>query len=1104
MTDIINPNDKNNTDKFERFVALNGGEFWQATKSDGSRQVSEGEILMIAQVDHVDDAPHTIHVRLHPSKCIGYGKTVRFLVDEFVNTFEFVDQAIAEASRKADIEAIQARIQADQTEMQQAYTNTKLLDKLVEQDMPKEKGSDEAKLPVKLETFDADIVGAVKTQNLTSLMSKGLTETGVNQIRSGLEEQKDIALRRSTWIEMRTKRLTKMAGEMTPYFEEKAALPLAMSKEMMDHVDDLMKGIGNLNLYVLKDVEIETIRQGASAAEDVKLSVTQRVLFMDEEMAVWADVSDEFDFRDHQRFLDTLATSDELVSQIFPTERCIVSVAATQQRHDYEGYSGREQERMHNENRRQFLLVRDGQNVHIVLSPDLFHNYSRTTFPTTGETEGVFRGFDGQNITYRDLDYTRKLKEHDRIALGYKRLLILLCGLDHNKSLFGKFYKGEASLKFVSLEFQEKYFNFIHDVDGEGMLPSYRPESAIDWVKKMNEEISFGSRILVQWERVFDTENCPAVFERPNSWNAGYEERRRIQYRPTEGEGIYGVISKKGDDMVLKVEVSGDRLSDYKTRTFEATLNVSLALMTSRPFDILCVDRLNVKDAEWYLHDRPSRTLNVSGIRILKRAVKLASELREEEKELRAQLDKSMDESGLFEDKEALERIVDQAIAKWRCAHPRKAISSILEETKSFNMMCDQIYFLAGKGRDVNSEIFVSEQKRGRDVVRLSLQPNGKYAVYSTPTSDEKDDRLEPFTWLAKTTYNIQKKGVKAISTSFVHLGKVNNAETVVYEKENIEDFTGTKLASFTTPKKKKEYIDDVVESNKSLLEILRIKSENDKDAIVRMIEEYDEYRDDLTFGGARPKKYVAEPAIDLAIAATTLNNTPVMIGLRESVIDILVWLVGDDKALQNTLLSHFESAYGDKESAKSNFLSKCERFKEVNLFDIFDVTYGEEFSVGMNEDSNSRHAPRVSKVDGFNYSLSKQINAFSGKGNNAYVPNVSLEEMDEYYGREKPEDYNPLIVIQNRSSFSETKIDVIKFSQDAVDSLGRVGFKVVDNFEALKKDHQYSRYTSSKGNDEYYKVTMEWVEVKPRVAFGITADMSFDYVEVSRVPEKR
>lgn len=79
-------------------------------------------------------------------------------------------------------------------------------------------------------------------------------------------------------------------------------------------------------------------------------------------------------------------------------------------------------------------------------------------------------GIDGSTIKFEDVSYTDRLKQHDLMALHYRRFLILICGLDHRLKLFGDFYDTNTPYSFLSLEFRERYFQFLHDKDGSGLL----------------------------------------------------------------------------------------------------------------------------------------------------------------------------------------------------------------------------------------------------------------------------------------------------------------------------------------------------------------------------------------------------------------------------------------------------------------------------------------------------------------------------------------------------------------------------------------------------------------------------------------------------------
>lgn len=104
---------------------------------------------------------------------------------------------------------------------------------------------------------------------------------------------------------------------MLPYFEEVAAASLATTEEAMEYVKKIHDGVGSLELYTGKDVEVVNIVKGESAPSHLPLQVVQAKLMVDEELAVWCDLDSWFDFSDMEKFHETLRTSPGLVEQIF-------------------------------------------------------------------------------------------------------------------------------------------------------------------------------------------------------------------------------------------------------------------------------------------------------------------------------------------------------------------------------------------------------------------------------------------------------------------------------------------------------------------------------------------------------------------------------------------------------------------------------------------------------------------------------------------------------------------------------------------------------------------------------------------------------------------
>lgn len=1103
MTDLIKTNNEQSFSKFEQFNSLGNGEFWRAKIDSHKGDITAGQVLMIAQIDDVDNAPHTVHVRLHPSKVSFHKDEVKFLIDDFLGQFEFVEKADAERIRAREIKEIQDRINNSQTELQEACVNIELMDALVDKEMPKAEAKD-ASVPIKYEAVGADIIGAIKTQKVTALMSKGLTETGVGQIKAGMENQKAIAERRSEWITSRTTLLTKMASEMTPFFQEKAAVALALTKDMTNHVKSLMNGIQNLNLYVLKDVEIETLREGADANESLQLSVAQRVLYMDEELAVWANVADSWDFRDEQTFKDNIAENADLISQIFPTERSIVSIAASRRNHNYRemGYSSFEAEKMNRENLRQFILVRNGENIHIVRSPDLFHNYSKSLFPTINETKSPFRGYDGNEITYTDLEYTKSLEAHETIAIGYKRLLILLCGLDHNKQLFGKFYNPAFASNFVSISFQEKYFNFIHDLDGTGMLPTYRPATVNEWISDLNSEAGVNSRVIFNWENIFTVDTAPSCFER-DSFHRSREDDRSLIKEPLEDTPfLVRPIEKSGNDLFVRVKVGSKYDFGEKTRDFDAKVQVKHELLSHRSVDILCIDRLNPDDAMWYLKDRATRTLNLSSIRIIKHAIKWALLARAETQELRDKLLNAVLDAQIVdtEDKETGIRLIDTAIAKWQCNSPKRDINELLDNNKGFNAICDQIYQLSDKGRDITPSIIEEEKAAGRTPLRVSLLANGKYVSYSTPSDDKRDDRLIPFQWVEQVTYKLVKHGIKQSASKMVLLAEFANNETVLFEDENLSDHVHSNI-TFKTPNAKDKALSEQFNFDEKYKKLLALKG--DEQALDTLIAHYVHVREQYTF--ARGKGRVLEPVFSLAFAHATHEGDYVKIAFQGKTHEILAWLVQDTVIAKNKLMHAYPSLYSDEEGQRRKIEKIINEMKNISKpLDAFKpVIVNKAQNSGLVKTEVDYHT-HIHSHRVHTYSYAKMLEVMQRKGNAVYITDEKMHDLDSYLGIKAPDDFNPVmsVTIDNFFNKKSNEILVFEVTDDILKDRQFTEYRIFHNIEALHDELGESHHTKVE-QDNHFKVTSKLKAVDIREFRGRTPIAAYTYEEFLKEPVK-
>ena len=332
MGDLVS---KNNIDRLERFHSLLAGQYWTSTDSIPEEGIVAGDTLLITSLRYVEDKLHTVILRAHPRV---YGQTVaivtedssgnrrergkemrehRFLVKDFLSSFVF--EPDHKVIRDAELRQAQEEVNSLQASLTALVSDAQgLRDLAIEQ-----LGTDDRENPVT--GLSVALVPPQEQQAVTSLaigsvqnaLSSGISDTRIEQIREAALKEGQISTAISKIITQRTQAIANASKRMLPYFEEVAAASLATTEEAMEYVKKIHDGVGSLELYTGKDVEVVNIVKGESAPSHLPLQVVQAKLMVDEELAVWCDLDSWFDFSDMEKFHETLRTSPGLVEQIF-------------------------------------------------------------------------------------------------------------------------------------------------------------------------------------------------------------------------------------------------------------------------------------------------------------------------------------------------------------------------------------------------------------------------------------------------------------------------------------------------------------------------------------------------------------------------------------------------------------------------------------------------------------------------------------------------------------------------------------------------------------------------------------------------------------------
>jgi len=782
------------TERIDRFQALQAGQFWRALQSIPDEGIDEGTVLLIQSIRWVDDAPHTIILRPHPSKIgtrVSFRKEDgtlwtltydehRFLLKDFLSQFEHEPEH--QSIRNSEVSQVQGRINALQTELLEAQSNPALLARVVEgklREQSEQNTEGTAVVPASAQMDQR--LACIATGTVANAIGTGITTEVIASLKQAAGREHQIATIKSQWIQEKTGEIASTIKSLTPYYEEQAAAALAQTEDVRTYAAKLVEGIASLDLYVGRDVEVTTIREGEAAPSDQPLTFVQRKLMMDEELAAWTDIDEWFDFSKENLFFEALRKHDGLVRQIFPTERCVLVMAATRRFVDY-GVNPAVDVLMNIENRKVFLLVRNGMNVYKVVSPVEAHLGTARLFPSRDEQDSIFRGWDGRQIKFEDITYSDRLAEHEKFALHYKRFLLLACGLDHRLKLFGDFYPGPPSLDFVSLDFQEKYCRFLHDDDGTGLLSDKQRPSLEKWIKEKNAYLCSGSRVLCNWKALMDPATAPAACY---TFNRGDGNQRGFGLRYNSSERMSVAIAYRGGkSLYVDVAVSGET-RDFEDRSF----NCKVKLVESewehyneeQPF--LCLDAVQPEELHWYIYNRDARSNHLFYIRFFKHALKFLKEERDLEQDTRRRLAQALADGAIATGDEA-SAIIQQAVIAWRASHRGKPLPRFENgiAPAAWKSLLDQMYILAGEGQRRTEEAAAFVTELGYTPLRLVLSGKGKLAIYAAPSLSELDNRVEPHAWVHRITIERGKTRFLEKSRRWAILPKVSASETTLHQ----------------------------------------------------------------------------------------------------------------------------------------------------------------------------------------------------------------------------------------------------------------------------------------------------------------------------------
>jgi len=793
------------------FIEFKQGEYWRARTKVPDCSIPAGRVLMLKSIRMAEDKVHTLVLAGHPSEQINCKQEFRFLTDEFMKYFDPISLKEAEEVRKRELGVLQNHLLALQGKMTEASADPMLLTKAIapavrkwEVEQKVEPGFTDS-LPV----VDPDAIELMPT----------LTGHDISKMQLAISRRGEEARLVAAWFKDKSEEINATVQGMVPYMQEQADAAMARTEDIRAYVDKLSKGIASLDLYIGKDVDVLTIKEGASAPDDVKLSVQQSKLYVDEELAVFHDVGEGFSAHDLKQFREALVKHPGLVDQIFPSTRAIVCMATSRQHKDYSKLTAYRAAQEDAWNKQVFLLVRDGENIHEVISPIESHLEANHLFPSKDEIDSIFQDrhhdYDWEThksserveeITYQDVEYTDRLRKHDNVALHYKRFMILLAGLDHRLNLFGHFHNYTQSMAFVSPKFQAEFIHFIHDDEYTALqLPGKTIESFKDYAQRHNNGLRSGSRVMCHWYEVITPHTAPSLtfYHRERDSGRGYG----YHVTALEDCSVRVAFMEKGE-LCIKAPVKRD--SFRSNREFEATLKLGKFRPNYYNYGLgyLVLDQVRADELESYIHNRVERRHFLNYLRVFKAAIEYLRIDEEKQKQSREAILEAIEAGGIATPAAAIE-VTDQAICTWRAANRGADLPS--KSMPQFRQLLDQVFELANKdGLLAGVERMCT--RNNATPLRLTVDGKGGAYVYVAPT--ERDDRLFPHVWVKKMKVKRAVPEFQWTLADHVTLPEASPVETTIKEWPEAAEWVG-KHSKITYAKKQALF--NLVDSQSSL-----------------------------------------------------------------------------------------------------------------------------------------------------------------------------------------------------------------------------------------------------------------------------------------------
>jgi hypothetical protein len=331
---------------------------------------------------------------------------------------------------------------------------------------------------------------------------------------------------------------------ITSLAKQRAEEIYQISSELSTKLRKVMRVLGILEVYLGVHEEIFQITEGTPAPESEPITIRQRVLFMDEEVAVveiysgrsGITYSGDINFQSVHLF-DEWLLKDNNIDQILPEKKGVIALRPSRQNR-YDDLDPISKLNSEAQDKMTYLLIRNGENLYRVWTDIM--GVTETFFPTQSDNEAIAKLLDD--------DYSWNAEEAEKEKSIWIRNMLLIQGLADRTQVFSPVPDGRIEFTNPETYNDESRVRLIRD--GEGTL-SDGHISFKQWRDKLAESTERGTRVYFQGVASFKQDG--SRFDVYQNW-----------YPSPPAPGIYTVEEVARKDDPNRKRGRGDYVPEFR------------------------------------------------------------------------------------------------------------------------------------------------------------------------------------------------------------------------------------------------------------------------------------------------------------------------------------------------------------------------------------------------------------------------------------------------------------------------------------------------------------------------------------------------------------